>query len=72
MPKKEIKRRKYKGEGGSRMGERTVAMRQGKKRYHGRPCKTCSETLKYTSNGSCFNCNNNRNKARFHANKAAK
>ncbi len=35
---------------------RQLAIAAGEKRYHGRPCKHCHETLKYTGNGACVIC----------------
>ena len=36
------------------------AKEQGQKHYHGRPCKNCKETLKFTINQSCVACTKKR------------
>ncbi len=36
---------------------RNEASFKGERHYHGTACKTCSGTLRYTSNNCCFNCN---------------
>lgn len=35
---------------------RKVALEMGAKRYHGKPCKNCGETLKLASTGACVEC----------------
>lgn len=38
------------------------AKRHGAVRYHGKPCKTCSNTERYTCSSTCVHCNFTRNK----------
>lgn len=40
---------------------RKVALEMGAKKYHGKPCKVCNETLKRTRQGDCVNCHTSRN-----------
>jgi hypothetical protein len=37
-------------------GNREKAVVAGDVRYHGKPCKVCGETEKYTLNGGCCAC----------------
>lgn len=40
---------------------RKVALEVGSKRYHGKPCKVCNETLKRTQQSDCVSCHASRN-----------
>lgn len=35
---------------------RQTALRTGERFYHGRPCKQCSETLRYAKTTTCVAC----------------
>lgn len=35
---------------------RIEAAKKGEKRYQGKPCKACGETLRYTINSGCVAC----------------
>lgn len=35
---------------------RIKAAEQGQTHYQGKPCKTCDNTLRYTSTGNCVQC----------------
>ncbi len=37
---------------------RIQAARQGQRKYTGKPCKACGETLRYTINSACVACTN--------------
>lgn len=41
---------------------RKVALQHGDRHYHGKPCKNCSNILRYSSNGECVECKNARSK----------
>lgn len=44
---------------------RIQAARKGERKYTGKPCKACGETLRYTINSACVACTN-RAKEREH------
>ena len=37
---------------------RIEAAKRGERKYTGKPCKACSETLRYTINSACVACTN--------------
>jgi uncharacterized OB-fold protein len=37
---------------------RIQAAKQGQRKYTGKPCKACGETLRYTINSACVACTN--------------
>ncbi len=37
---------------------RIQAAKRGERKYTGKPCKTCGETLRYTINAACVACTN--------------
>jgi hypothetical protein len=38
------------------LSPRDIAARNGKRKYDGKPCKTCGETERYTINCACVAC----------------
>lgn len=45
---------------GRKPGERALALRAGACTYTGSPCRHCKNTERYTSNGGCIECQNNK------------
>lgn len=45
---------------GRKPGERALALRAGSCTYDGSPCRVCRATLRYTCNGACVECANNK------------
>lgn len=35
---------------------RIEAAKKGEKRYQGKPCKSCGDTVRYTTNSACVSC----------------
>lgn len=51
--------------------DRVKAQFEGRRRYHGRPCKNCGGTEKYVENYLCCECAKNKARIRAQERKAS-